>query len=200
MTNRSHRWTDLLTRAQQGDGASFAALLDEAQPGLWARAFAKLGDENLADDVATEVFVRAWNNLASFDPARANGRTWLHTILDRLVLDALDSRRRQRRREVFGLGGASGGAEEEGQAPGPEDDVELAPPDGADRSFRRALVEEALAQLDEADRTILLLRDVEGRGYEEIAELVGCSLKAVGPRLTRARERFRQVLHPEAGP
>src|SRR5439155_23560 len=78
----------------------------------------------------------------------------------------------------------------------PEDEAEQAPPEAADRALRRALVAEALARLEEAERTILVLRDVEGRSYEEIAGRVGCTVAAVGPRLTRARERLRQALHP----
>jgi RNA polymerase sigma-70 factor (ECF subfamily) len=76
----------------------------------------------------------------------------------------------------------------------------LARPEAADRSFRRVLVEEALARLSKSDRTLLRLRDVEGLGYEEIAGRLGCSLKAVGPRLSRARERLRQALDPEVRP
>jgi RNA polymerase sigma-70 factor (ECF subfamily) len=200
---RSDRWTGLLTRAQGGDGSAFAALTDGARPALWARAYARLGDEGLADDAAAEAFAKAWHNRANFDPRRSGGRTWLYTILDRLVLDALDARRRQRRREAGSLDALAAEAGEEGEAPaaaGPEDDVEPAPPEEADRAFRRALVEEALGRLDEADRALLVLREVEGRSYEEIAALLGCTLQAVGPRLTRARERFRDVLHPEAGP
>jgi RNA polymerase sigma-70 factor (ECF subfamily) len=81
-----------------------------------------------------------------------------------------------------------------------EDDVELPPPQGADRTFRRALVAEALRRLDEPERKILVLREVEGKSYEEIAALLGCTVKAVGPRLSRARERFRAALHPEVEP
>ena len=55
-----------------------------------------------------------------------------------------------------------------------------------------------LSKLDEADRTLLLLREVEGKSYEELAQLLGCTVQAIGPRLSRARERLRQVLHREA--
>jgi len=82
----------------------------------------------------------------------------------------------------------------------PEDDVELPPPEGADRAFRDALVSEALAKLAKGDQLILHLFYVEELSYTEIARRLGCSDKAVGPRLTRARERFRAVLHPEVEP
>jgi RNA polymerase sigma-70 factor (ECF subfamily) len=202
LSSRSDRWTALLMRAQRGESASFERLMDEAQPVLWARAFGRLGDEGLADEVATRTFGRVWENLASYDPELSSAPTWLMTIADRLALDAMDGRRRQQRREVIGLDAPAPEAGEEETPAGwePEDDVEPAPPDAADRSFRRVLVEEALARLSKTDRTLLRLRDVEGLGYEEIAQRLGCSLKAVGPRLSRARERLRQALDPEVRP
>jgi RNA polymerase sigma-70 factor (ECF subfamily) len=202
LSSRSDRWTALLMRAQRGESAAFERLMDEAQPVLWARVFARLGDEGLADEVAARTFGRAWENLDSYDPELSSAPTWLMTIADRLALDAMDGRRRQQRREVIGLDAPAPEAGEEETPAGwePEDDVELAPPEAADRPFRRALVEEALARLSKTDRTLLRLRDVEGLGYEEIARRVGCSLKAVGPRLSRARERLRQALDPEVRP
>jgi RNA polymerase sigma-70 factor (ECF subfamily) len=103
---------------------------------------------------------------------------------------------------VAGFEGLFGGAGEEGDGPGlePEDPTDVPPPEGADRPLCRALVEEALGRLAARDRTVLRLYHVEGRSYEEIAAFLRCSVKAVGPRLTRARERFRRALHPEARP
>jgi RNA polymerase sigma-70 factor (ECF subfamily) len=200
--SQSERWTELLVRAQRGERGAFEKLVEEAHPVIWKRVFARLGDEGLADEVATRTFSRAWENRGSYDPELANARTWLSTIADRLALDALDQRRRQHRREVLGLEAPRPVSGEEGealQAPEFEDEVEAAPPEGADRPFVRALVAEALGRLSEADRRVLVLRDVEGRSYEEIAGLLGCTVPAVGPRLTRARERLRQALDPEVG-
>jgi RNA polymerase sigma-70 factor (ECF subfamily) len=196
---RGQRWTEMLTRAQRGDRASFDALVDEAYPVLWARAFHKFGDETGADDLAAEALGKAWRNLAGYDPAESNGRTWLCMILDRLVVDAVKARKAKSHKQVAGLDalptedGDEGGVE-------PEDDVEPAPPDHADRWFRRGLLADGLRALEPDDRRLLVLREVEGRSYEEIAALLGCSVQAVGPRLSRARERLRDALHPEAGP
>jgi RNA polymerase sigma-70 factor (ECF subfamily) len=200
-SQRSARWTELLVRAQGGERAAFDALVEEALPGLKVRALQKLGDETQADDVAVEALAKAWSNLANYNARVANARTWLCLIVDRLVLDALDARRRRRRKEVVGVDAAPGSGDEGSEGGlALEDDVELPPPQGADRTFRRALVAEALRRLEEGERKILVLREVEGKSYEEIAALLGCTVKAVGPRLSRARERFREALHPEAEP
>ena len=189
--NRSSRWTALLVRARHGDKGAFDTLMEEAEPGVRLQAFRVLGDAALADDVTNETFEKVWVNLASYDEELSNARTWIHLIAGRLTLDYLERRTRQRRTEVGGFDVLFGGAGDEDAGPGlePEDPAEPAPPEEADRPLRRALVEEALQRYH-----------VEGLCYEEIAERLRCSVKAVGPRLTRARERLRQVLHPEAEP
>ena len=199
--SRSARWTSLLVEARRGSRASFDALVEEAFASVWLRAFQKLADESTADDVATETFEKAWQNLAGYDPEIANARTWLYLIADRLALDALDQRRRQRRN--FTGFDSLPRADEDADSPPtlePCDDVEPAPPEVADLPLRGALVAEALAKLGRGDREVLRLYHVEGKSYEEIAAALGCSIKAVGPRLTRARDRLRRLLDPEAWP
>jgi RNA polymerase sigma-70 factor (ECF subfamily) len=199
-------WSDLLLRARGGDEAAFAALVEQAQPFLFARARERLAapgrhgrasDEELADALAGQALVRAWGHLTAFDPARANGQTWLQTILDNLVRDALDQRRRQRRREAVVLE-SGGGPGEDGEPVDlePEDEGRPSPPEAADRPYQRALLQEALARLSPAEQTILHLGDVEGLSYKEIADRLGCTPGAVGPRLTRARKRLREALGP----
>ncbi len=196
-------WSDLLLRARGGDEAAFAALVEQAQPFLFARARERLAipgrasDEELADALAAQALVRAWGHLGAFDPARANGQTWLQTILDNLVRDALDQRRRQRRREAVVLE-SGGGPGEDGEPLDlePEDEARPAPHELADRPYQRALLQEALARLSPAEQTVLRLGDVEGLSYKEIADRLGCTPGAVGPRLTRARKRLREALGP----
>jgi RNA polymerase sigma-70 factor (ECF subfamily) len=197
---RGIRWTMLLTRARRGDRGAFEALMGEAEPSIWLFAYQVVGDASLADDVLAETFEKVWLNLPGYHEGLSNARTWIYLIAHRVALDYRDRRTRQRRTEVarFEALFRGPGAEGDGAGLEPEDRAELPPPAGADRPFRQALVEEALRKLDPGDREILLLCHVEDRSYEEIAGLLGCSVKAVGPRLTRARGRFRQALHPDA--
>ena len=152
-----------------------------------------------ADDVATETFEKAWQNLAGYDPGVANARTWLYLIADRLALDALDQRRRQRR-NFTGFDALPRAEDDPDNPPAlePCDDVEPAPPEAADLPLRGALLMEAFARLEPGDRAVLRLYHVEGKSYEEVAAALGCSVKAVGPRLTRARARLRRLVDPEA--
>jgi RNA polymerase sigma-70 factor (ECF subfamily) len=198
---RSNRWTLLLLQARRGNKLAFDTLMQEAERSIWLYAMQMVGDPALADDVTTETFEKVWLNLSSYDEELSNARTWIYLIARRLSLDYLDRRRRQRHLEAASLEAPGFGDEDEG-AGGfePEDQAEAAPPEGADRSFFARLVEEALNRLEQSDRDVLRLCHIEEKSYEEIAVLLGCSIKAVGPRLTRARERFRQALDSDAQP
>jgi RNA polymerase sigma-70 factor (ECF subfamily) len=199
---RSFRWTLLLRRARRGERAAFDALMEEAEPSIWLYALQMVGDPSLADDVLTETFEKVWLNLDGYNEEMSNARTWIYLIAQRTALDHLDRRRRRRRAEVSSFDALPPRPDDEegGGVLEPEDHAEAAPPEAADASFRQALVSEALDRLNPSDRAILRLCHVEELSYEQIAERLGCSVQAVGPRLTRARERLRQVLDTDAQP
>jgi RNA polymerase sigma-70 factor (ECF subfamily) len=200
---RSDRWTALLVAARDGREEAFSELLAEARPAIWKRARQRLQDDALADEVASRTFVKAWRNIAGYDAGRSNAGTWLYKIAERLVIDALKKRRQQQAREVMGFEslGQTGG--EEGEGPvrmEPEDDVEMAPPEEADHPLHGRLVRDALAKLSQADQEVLRLCYFEQHSYEEIARRLGVTVPAVGPRLTRARQRLLELLPPEVLP
>jgi RNA polymerase sigma-70 factor (ECF subfamily) len=196
---RSFRWTLLLKRARRGDRAAFDALMEEAEPSIWLYALQIVGDASLADDVLTETFEKVWLNLASYNEEMSNARTWIYLIAQRTALDHLDRRRRRRRAEVSSFDALPPRSDDEegGGVLEPEDQSEVPPPEAADVSLRNALIREALERLNPGDRAILRLCYVEELSCEQIAGRLGCSVQAVGPRLTRARERLRQVLDPD---
>jgi RNA polymerase sigma factor (sigma-70 family) len=178
-------------------------LLEEARPAILKRAKQRLQDDALADDVASRTFVKAWRNLAGYDPDKANASTWLYKIAERLIIDALKKRRQLQRREVMGFESLTCSSGDEGEGPvrlEPEDDVEMAPPDEADQPLLALLVTESMKSLSKADQEVLRLYYFEQLSYEEIAERLGINQPAVGPRLTRARQRLVEKLPPEALP
>jgi RNA polymerase sigma factor (sigma-70 family) len=200
---RSDRWTALLLAARDGQPAAFDELLLEARPAILKRARQRLQDDALADDVAARTFVKAWRNLAGYDPERANAGTWLYKIAEHLIIDALKKRRQLQCREVMGFESLPSGTGDETDGPvrlEPEDDVEMAPPDEIEQPLLAALVLEAMKGLSASDQEILKLCYFEQLSYEEIAARLGVSQQAVGPRLTRARQRLIEKLPPEAIP
>jgi RNA polymerase sigma-70 factor (ECF subfamily) len=200
---RSERWTEWMVAARQGDQSAFDRLVGEAWPAIWRRAMQRVQDTALADDIAQRVFNNAWAARQSFDPERANASTWIYTITDRLIIDVLTQRTKQQGRVVTGFEALAPAAADEGEAPmrlEPEDDVELPVCEEADQPLLAGLVRSALARLSPADRQVLELCYFEQLSYEQIAERLGVTVQAVGPRLTRARQRLIERLPPEALP
>lgn len=199
MKTQSQRWTEWMVAARDGDVRAFDRLVEDARQSIWRRAMGKLQDAALADDAASRTFINAWKARAAYDPQRANAATWIYTIAERIVIDLLEQRRGQQNRTVDGF--EPRGAGEDGESPvtiEPEDDVELQPPDEAEQPMLAALVRESLSTLSEADREILQLCYYEQLSYEEIAKRLKVGVKAIGPRLTRARQRMLGLLPPEA--
>ena len=128
-----------------------------------------------AEDLVQETLTRAWTGLDRLIPG-SNARAWLHTILQRARTDAW--RRRSRRPELVELSG-----------PEPADPV--APAAAAVAGLD---VERALHGLPETYRAAVVLRDLEGFSYQEIAEILGVALGTVMSRIHRGRALLREAL------
>jgi RNA polymerase sigma-70 factor (ECF subfamily) len=132
-----------------------------------------LGDRAEAEEVAQEVFLRVHRSIGEFR-GDAKLSTWLYTIASRLCLNRLDAPDRR-------FGRASEEALD--RVPSPE------PPTGADleRTELETALHQAIAALPEDRRIVVVLRDLEGLAYEEIARVLGVELGTVRSRLHRAR-------------
>jgi RNA polymerase sigma-70 factor (ECF subfamily) len=180
----------LLQAAQAGDRDAFAALVAPLLPGAYQFALRVLGDPQLAEDVVQEALVRAYVGLTGFR-GRAPFRTWVFRIVHNVAMDALRQLGRQHQ-ETSWEEAASGEAGEEGEprlaevAPGPEETVLAA--------LGREEILRAVAALPPEQRTVVVLRDVQGLSYGEIAAVTGQSLGTVKSRLHRARASLRAML------
>ena len=181
----------LMLRVKRGDTAAFAALVDKYKQPLLNFVARTLRDPTEAEDLAQNVFVQAWKSRTRYR-ASAKFSTWLFTIARNLCLNEL------RRR--------SGHTAEPLDAPHPEHEGEPLhqPPDAQTASPPDALlhielerkIEEALAALPENQRTAILLCRQEELSYEEIAEVLGCSLSATKSLIFRGRETLKEQLKP----
>jgi RNA polymerase sigma-70 factor, ECF subfamily len=179
---------ELVERCQRGDLAAFEALVEKYRQRVWRLAVNVLRDQEDAWDVAQEAFVRAWQALPTF-----RGQSAFYTWLFRIAMNLASDRLRQR--------GASGRAF--GTERVPEEDFERlmvdqdsGPDDEAARTETRARIERALAALPAHHRTIIMLSDLEGLSYKEIAEVLDIPMGTVMSRLHNARKRLRDVLGP----
>jgi RNA polymerase sigma-70 factor (ECF subfamily) len=168
------------------DAAQQRAFLDLAadmRPALCSVALRIVKDEEDADDVVQDSYLRAWRALPGF---RGDSllSTWLHSIVVNRALTHIASRRRHRH-EVLPDDGSHDPVELRVSA-----DPALAAESGADREELVA----ALGQLPRQSREVIVLREIHGLSHEEIARSVGISVTASKVRLHRARLRLRQVV------
>ena len=168
----------LVARVLAGDSERYAVLVGRYQETLFRYAVGMVHDSDLAADLVQDSFVKAYTSLASCqDPARFGA--WVFRILVNRCKDHLKSRRRH----TLPL--------EEDTATTPESDD---PAVAADRSDFRQVMERALGTLPEAQREAFLLKHLEGRSYEEMADMLGASVSALKMRVMRAREALQSLL------
>lgn len=178
--------TDLLRRARGGEVAAFNVLVLRHQSAAYSLALRFLGSRQAAEDATQEAFERAYRGLATFRGERF--RSWLFTIVANAARDEL---RRQRRRPQRSLD----------EARDDPDRATLDPPDPgptpdavALQSELRAHLEQALRELPDDWRLVVVLSDVHGMSYAEVAAAVGVPEGTVKSRLSRARGRLRDIL------
>jgi len=182
--------TAVLARARAGDRAAFGELVERHQDRVFSLALQLCrGRREDAEELAQEAFLRALEAIAQFrgDAAFA---TWIHRIVVNLHLNrstTLAARARARQLTLAPAGGDEGPTLEVAGG-------ELPPSEQAGESEQLALLRNALARLDDARRVAVVLRDVEGKSYEEIAELLAIPIGTVRSRLARAREELSQAL------
>lgn len=175
--------------ARAGDGGAFEALVLRYQARIVNYASAMVHDAGAAEDVAQETFVRAWRGLGRFRGESAF-KTWLYRIATNVARTHLDRRGRQAR-----IGDRSLDDETEPLQAG---DVPSPAPDAETSLVRREEIDRALAELPDELRVALVLRDVEGLDYKEIAGVTGAPIGTVESRIFRARRRLRTLLRPLA--
>ena len=168
----------VIVQAQQGDRRAFGELVRCHREGVINVVYRMCGDANLAEDAAQEAFIRAWKHLPNYRP-QSPFRSWVYRIATNAALDVL--RRERETVDVDALPIPSSGA-------GPEATVQE-----AERSAR---VKQAVLELPEASRTVLVLREYEGLSYKEIADTLGIPIGTVMSRLNYARNRLRESLSP----
>jgi RNA polymerase sigma-70 factor (ECF subfamily) len=181
----------LVMRAKAGDRAAFADLLRRYERRVFSVANTMLRNPDDAKDVCQEAFWKAHNALASFD-GDAQFFTWMYRITVNLAIDYL--RKRRGERVEFDDARANGEAEA-------GDPTGISPrrlgfdPVHAleDRELREQLMA-ALALLSPAHRAVLVLREVEGLSYQEMADVIGCSIGTIMSRLFHARKRMQALL------
>ena len=173
-----------LARARAGDVAAFGALVRRHQERVFRFLHRMLDAREEAMELSQDVFVKAWQALPGWRPEAAFS-TWLLQIARNAALDQL------RCRQVVRFAPLEEGLEVADEAPGPEARY-------ATRE-RQAQLERALRRLAAEHREILLMREVEGLAYGELASVLGIAEGTVKSRLARARSTLLEHFDPHTG-
>jgi RNA polymerase sigma-70 factor (ECF subfamily) len=185
----------LLTRARQGEREAFREIVVRYQRKVYAVALGIVKDRDLAWDVAQEAFVRVHRHLPEFK-GDSSLQTWILRIASHAAIDSVRRERASSREDIEEVREsdlASGGDGILATALGSN------PQENALRAELLSKIQQALAQLPEKHRTILVLRELEGLSYEELAERLGIHKGTVMSRLFHARKKMQALLRGYAG-
>jgi len=190
MTVKDHSSSDdqaLVRAAQRGEMAAFEELVARHRDKIYARAYSMMRSEDEALDLSQEAWVKGWQRLKQFQ-GDSSFATWMTRIVINLCLDQLRRQKRQRAESIETLDEESGGVERQMAV------VTVNPTAGLERNELRKRIDQALGQLTEAHRTVLVLHEFEEMEYKEIAKTMGCSIGTVMSRLFYARRKLAALL------
>jgi len=183
---------ELFQRYTQGQEDGFRVLMERYQPRIQGFLRKRLNDEERVEDLTQDTFLRIHRARESYDPARKFS-TWIHTIANNLLKNEFRNRSRRRetafsylRPDTLASGGAARPVEFATTGHNPERD--------AYRRELREAIDTAIDRMDDHHRLPFVMREVEDRTYEEIAEEIGIPVGTVKSRLNRARNSFRLLL------
>jgi RNA polymerase sigma-70 factor (ECF subfamily) len=176
-------------RARSGDSDAFRLLVEQHSRAVFRLAFRMTGNEQDAEDVVQETFLRAYRQLDKYE-ARSSFSTWLYRIASNYSLDLIRMRKRHEDRR------------ERGKASEERDILQTIPVNapGPDRIAHsnqvQARVNEALNELSDQERTAFVLRHFEGLSIDEIGETLGTGTNATKHSIFRAVQKLRRSLEP----
>ena len=175
----------------EGEERAFEELVDRYQGRLLNFVVRTIGDRDRAEDLVQEVFIRVYRHIGRFDRAKKFS-TWIYTIASNLAKNEL----RNRSRNPLVLFQTISTKFEDEERPLEFEDPANRPDDLFRKRHLREAVEHTVGQLPVHHREVFVLRELEGKSYEEIAEITGVNLGTVKSRLNRARSAFAEIIEP----
>ena len=173
----------LITLFQSGEEEVFRILVERYTQRVRNLIYSIFNEASLVDDIAQEVFIRVYEALPRFR-FESSFYTWLYRIT---VNKSRDELRKRRTRKFFSLHSMLDASSDELQSK-----IRVFPEDGS----AKELVSKGLQELPEKFRIPIVLKDIDGLSYEEMAEIMQCEVGTVKSRLSRGRAMLRRILAP----
>jgi len=181
----------LVTAHLEGHPGAFSELYDRYHDRLVHFIARKTGDRDQAEDLVQEAFIRVTRHLHRFDHSKKFS-TWAYTIAGNLAKNEL----RNRSRNPLVLFQTIQKNWEADHRPLEWEDNVYRPDELFRKRYLKQMVDQAVTQLPEHHRLVFVLRELEGKTYEEISDITGVNLGTVKSRLNRARNNFAQIIAP----
>src|SRR3982751_6858536 len=183
---------EVVTEFLDGEERAFQELVERYQTRLLNFIYRTIGDRERGGDLVQEVFIRVYRHLHRFDRSKKFS-TWIYTIASNLAKNEL--RNRSRNPLVFFQTIRKNWQDDD--RPLQFEDANSRPDDLYRKRHLRELVEESVAKLPAHHREVFVLRELEGKSYEEIAQIPSTTLGTVKSRLNRARASFAELIEPK---
>ncbi len=177
----------MIAAAQRGDVPAFNQLVRSYQDVVYHTAFRLMGDGDAASDATQDAFVSAFKNLRSF--RGGSFKAWLLRIVTNSCYDQLRLKQRKPTASLDALL-----LDPDNPAPGLGEARDESPEAHAERAELDSIIQKGLDSMPEEQRVTLVLADIDGFAYEEIAQITGANLGTVKSRLSRARAHLREFL------
>ena len=178
---------DLLLKAQKNDIAAFESLIAPYTSQLLTHAFRLLKNQEDAEEALQDTYLKTYNSIKTFEGI-SSFKTWLYKILTNVCLDML--RKQKRQPQTTNIHATDENGEHEVIIP----DDTYSPEISAQKTAAHEALEKALQSLNEEHRITVMMRDIEGLSYEEIATATGQNVGTVKSRINRARSQLKKLL------
>lgn len=179
---------NLLEKAKNRDIGAFEVLIEGCRKKVYNISLRFLGNQEDALDISQEVFIKIFRTLESFK-GNSSFDTWVYRITVNLCLDEI---RKRKNKNVISIDESF--SSEDGDFKKQFDDRSPGPDVLAERKETKRMIEDAVNSLSEEHRTAIILRDIQGFSYEEVARLTDCPEGTVKSRINRARQALRNIL------
>lgn len=180
--------TEIIKKCQQGDLDSFDTLVSRYSERAYAVAFSVMGNSHDAGDMTQEAFIKVFRNISKFN-FQSSFNTWLHRIVKNVCIDEL---RKRKKGTIISLDASISSEDGEftmqipDESPGIQEILE--------KQESREFLWKALDELKENHRLVLVLADIKGYDYTEVADMIGIPVGTVKSRISRARIKLADII------
>ena len=179
----------LIVKSQNGDITAFEKLIESYQKKVFNIALGIIGNYDDASELAQEVFIKIYKSINSFK-GDSSFSTWIYRITTNVCLDEI-----RKRKKAYTVSLDEDIELKEGNVNRQIADERYTPHENFERKEINKVLRDSIAKLPEDQKIAVVLRDIQGFSYDEIAKYTNCSLGTVKSRINRARQNLRSIIN-----